>query len=80
MDLDDTTAQMVLNAGLPDGRQIYGYHNGKVYAFQPDNVGGYHGYPIGGSDAPPSVLRQFKEEGRITRADYNRLRKEGSTR
>ena len=34
MDLNDTTAQAVLNAGVPgpNGKQIYGLHDGRIYA------------------------------------------------
>ncbi|EFO79004.1 YD repeat-containing protein [Oscillochloris trichoides DG-6] len=75
MDLSDDVAQEVLNQGLPGGRQIYGYHNGKIYEFQPDNQGGYHGYPVSGTEAPPSVLKELLASGKISRAEYNRLRK-----
>lgn len=45
MDLDNETAQSVLSKGMtgPNRRQVYAFHEGKLYEFQPDNVGGYHG-------------------------------------
>jgi filamentous hemagglutinin len=75
MDLDDSTAQSVLEKSLPAGKQRYGFHDGKLYEFQPDNVGGWHGYPILGNKAPPSVLKSLRSEGCITGAEFNKLRK-----
>jgi Domain of unknown function (DUF4157)/Bacterial protein of unknown function (DUF922) len=70
MDLDDATAQTVLNGATPgpNGRQMYGFHNGKLYEFQPDNVGGYHGYPVPGTEVPPAVLRHMENNGVMTAA------------
>ena len=45
MDLSDATAQLVLNNSVGLGKQRHSYYNGTVYTFQPDNAGGYHGYP-----------------------------------
>jgi hypothetical protein len=75
MDLNDTTAQAVLNAGVPgpNGKQIYGLHDGRIYEFQPDNVGGFHGYPVPGTEVPPAVLRQWRDQGLITEAQYRRF-------
>jgi hypothetical protein len=39
MDLDNMSAQIVLNSSVPGGKQRYGYSGGKVYQFYPDNVG-----------------------------------------
>jgi hypothetical protein len=77
MDLDRETAERVLNDGIlsPNQRQVYGYRNGKVYEFQPDNVGGYHGYPVPGNEVPPPVLRQMRDEGTITNSEYKKLTK-----
>jgi len=46
-----------------------------LYEFQPDNVGGWHGYPIPGNEAPPSVLRKMLDSGQITKANYGKLLK-----
>jgi hypothetical protein len=59
MDLDDSVAQIVLDNGIPDGKQVYSQHSGKFYVFQPDNVGGYHGYLISKNDVPAKVLRRL---------------------
>jgi Pretoxin HINT domain len=62
MDLDNTTASEVLRSGIqgPNGKQIYGYKNGKMYEFQPDNTGGYHGYPVPGNQVPPCILEEWQ--------------------
>ena len=75
MDLDDATAGQVLDNGMfgPNGNQRYGYHNGRLYEFQPDNVGGFHGYPIRGNEAPPEVLRELRDNGTITKSEYNKF-------
>lgn len=76
MDLDDVTAEEVLNRGIEstgkDGKQVHGLHDGKIYVYQPDNVGGWHGYPaVGARDLPPiQVLRAWRDQGLITRAQY----------
>lgn len=77
MDLDDQTAETILNEGIvgPNGKQVYSYYNGQIYEFQPDNVDDYHGYPVPGDEAPPSILREWLEKGIISNADYNKLRK-----
>jgi hypothetical protein len=76
MDLDDKTAQKVLEESVQNGKQRYGLHNGKVYEFQPDNSGGYHGYPVGGSKAGSKVLRQWLNEGKINKSQYKKLLKQ----
>lgn len=40
MDLSDEVAQAVLDKGVVNGRQIYGYFEKKFYEFQSDNAGG----------------------------------------
>jgi len=61
MDLDDEVAQSVLDNGVRYGRQIYGYHDGKYYEFQYDNVDGYHGYPV--SKVHITVVRKMQSVG-----------------
>lgn len=59
MELEDDVAQTVLDQGIQSGKQVYGHHEGRFYVFQPDNAGGYHGYPIDRNDVPATVLRQW---------------------
>jgi len=73
MDLDDATASKVLNNSIQGGKQRYGWFNGKLYEFQPDNQGGWHGYPIKGTEAPISVLKQLLQRKDINNAQYNKL-------
>lgn len=42
MDLDPATTQQVLDEGIlgPNGRQVYGYHNGKCMNFNQTVLGG----------------------------------------
>ncbi|NJL55787.1 RHS repeat-associated core domain-containing protein [bacterium] len=75
MDLDDTTAQQILINGLTNGKQVYNYYNGKLYEFQPDNIGGFHGYPVPGTEVPPNILREFRDNGTISNSQYNKFRK-----
>ncbi|EKN3726853.1 TPA: hypothetical protein ACPZRY_004597 [Yersinia enterocolitica] len=60
-------------SGPLGGKQQYGISDGKVYEFQPDNAGGWHGYPIPGTEAPPKILREFLARGDINKAEYNKL-------
>jgi hypothetical protein len=75
MDLDQATAQSVLNRSVQVGRQRYAFHDGKLYEFESDNAGTWHGYPIPGNEAPPTALRQLVLRNDISPAEYNRLRK-----
>ncbi|MCV3773420.1 hemagglutinin repeat-containing protein [Enterobacter sp. RD4-1-1] len=73
MDLSDSKAQEVLNNSIQGGKQRYGVTDGKIYEFQPDNVGGWHGYPIPGNEAPPKVLRELLSRGDISKVEYNKM-------
>lgn len=72
MDLSNQEAKKVLNDSVQGGKQRYGYSGGKIYEFQPDNVGGWHGYPIPWNEAPVSVLRGLRDNGEINNAEYNK--------
>ncbi len=75
MDLDDATAQEVLANSVQGGKQQYGFRNGKLYEFQHDNAGGFHGYPIPGNEALIDVLRDMRKSGTITKSQFEKLRK-----
>jgi hypothetical protein len=63
MDLSDEVAQAVLDKGVVNGRQIYGYFEGKFYEFQSDNAGGFHGYPVPPNEVPSNVIKQMQDWG-----------------
>jgi filamentous hemagglutinin len=73
MDLNDKTASEVLNKSIKEGKQRYGVNGEKVYKFQPDNVGGWHGYPVDGKEVPAKVVRELFKNGQISKPLYNRL-------
>lgn len=80
MDLDDSIAKTVLNELELLGKQRYGYHNGKIYEFQPDNVGGWHGYPIPSKELVSQkggsvILRKWLTENKISETEYNKFLK-----
>lgn len=71
--------QFLLETGYHNGKQIYNItSDGKIVKFQPDGSSnnGYHAYEIfGPPDIPSSVLRQMLNAGKISKAQYNKLRK-----
>ncbi len=74
MDLSDEQAQEVLDRSIEDGKQRYGTKDGKIYVFQPDNTGGYHGYPEENTQTlPPKILRDLRDRGDLTNSQYNKL-------
>ncbi|MDR3715621.1 MAG: hypothetical protein P4L51_22655 [Puia sp.] len=73
MDLDDKAATQVLNNSIQAGKQRYSWFKDKLYEFQPDNVGYWHGYPIKGNEAPTSVLKELMARGDFNKAQYKKL-------
>lgn len=71
--------QRLLNTGIPDGKQLYNVtDDGIIVKFQPDNTpdNGYHSYEVSKPrDIPPGILKKLLEAGRITRAEYNKIRR-----
>ncbi len=71
--------QRLLESGYRDGRQIYNStDNGTVVKFQPDNSpnNGYHSYEVSKPrDIPSGILKQMLNDGKISKADYNKIRK-----
>ncbi|ALB39832.1 MULTISPECIES: hypothetical protein [Nostocales] len=61
MDLSDEEAQSVLDQAIPNGRQYYGYYQGKFYEFQSDNVGGFHGYLVEEKEVPYKIIEHFRQ-------------------
>jgi hypothetical protein len=55
LDLSPLEAERLLNdpvhcLEVPGKRQLVGVLNGKIYVFQDDGTGGYHGYPATGNE------------------------------
>lgn len=82
MDLSDEEAQKVLDDAIQSGNQKYGYKDGKIYEFQNDNAGinpQWHGYEISGDEMRDkgaiNILRKWKAEGKISNAEYGKLKK-----
>uniref|UniRef100_UPI00055A8557 VENN motif pre-toxin domain-containing protein n=1 Tax=Stenoxybacter acetivorans TaxID=422441 RepID=UPI00055A8557 len=78
MDLNNNEAQKLFEEATSLGKQKYGFKDGKIYEFQPDGTGGYHGYPIPPNElitqqGGANILRQWLKEGKITNSQYNKL-------
>lgn len=71
--------QHLLDTGYPDGKQIYNVtDSGVIVKFQPDNTpkNGYHSYEVSKPrDIPTGILKQMLNDGKISRAEYNKIRK-----
>lgn len=71
--------QQLLETGYSSGKQIFNVTNeGKLVKFQPDNSpnNGYHAYEVSKPrDIPSTVLKQMLHDGKISKADYSKLRK-----
>lgn len=71
--------QKLLDSGYKSGKQIYNVTDkGVIVKFQPDNGpnNGYHAYKVSSPrDIPSTVLKQMLEDGKITKTEFNKLRK-----
>ena len=71
--------QYLLDTGYHDGKQIYNVTDSRIIVkFQPDNTpnNGYHSYEVSKPrDIPAGILKQMLSDGKITRADYNKIRR-----
>ena len=76
MDLSLEQGREALASSVKSGKQRYSYYNGKIYKFQPDNAGGWHGYPVSGKEVPTEVLRDYKTKGIISISEYRRIIKD----
>jgi RHS repeat-associated protein len=77
MDLDDKTAQEVLDSGSQHGKQIYGYKDGSVYVFKKTGGDIWHGYKANEvKDVPSKYLKELLDNGSIDQKKYERLVKE----
>ncbi len=71
--------QHLLETGYKNGKQVYNITNdGTIVKFQPANTPGneYHSYKVDSPrDIPASVLKDMLKDGKISRAEYNKIRK-----
>jgi hypothetical protein len=71
--------QKLLDNGYKEGNQIYNItENGDIVKFQPDKSpnNGYHAYKVTSTrDIPSSVLRRMRDDGKISKGAYNKLRR-----
>lgn len=76
---DKDEGQSIINNGVEKGKQIYGItERGDMVKYQPDNTPekGYHPYSIyKNRDIPTDVLKEWLKQGKITYAEYNKIRK-----
>ncbi|GAB2027277.1 hypothetical protein [Lactovum odontotermitis] len=82
MKLSDEEAQKVLDDAVQSGERKYGFKDGKIYEFQCDDAGNnptWHGYEIKGNELVQkkglNVLKQWRDEGKISRTEYNKMKK-----
>ncbi|MBQ6230772.1 MAG: hypothetical protein IJJ74_06600 [Eubacterium sp.] len=71
--------QHLLDTGYKEGKQIYNItESGKMVKFQPDGSpdNGYHSYEVSKPrDIPAGILKKMLEDGKISKAEYNKYRK-----
>ncbi len=71
--------QRLLDEAFWDERQAYNVTDeGKIVKFQPSGTSNneYHSYEVSKPrDIPSGILKQFHSAGKITRSEYNKLRK-----
>lgn len=65
MDLSDEEARALLQQSILVGKQRYAFLNGKIYVFQPDNRGGFHGYPSPRGRVPDNIPKLLRDAGII---------------
>ncbi len=80
MDLSDAEAQALLNDGSrcfeePGKRQFVGVKNNKLYVYQDDNAGGYHGYRISGQECCAKYVKAATKIAAVLKVDFKRLQK-----
>ena len=71
--------QSLLDTGYHDGKQVYNVtDSGVIVKFQPNNTpsNGYHSYEVSKPrDIPIVILKQMLVDGKISRIEYNKIRK-----
>lgn len=76
---NQSEGQQLLDNGYKDGKQVYNITgDGAIVKFQPEGMpqNGYHAYKVTKPrDIPSRILKQMLTDGKISKAEYNKLRK-----
>jgi filamentous hemagglutinin len=80
MDLSDADAHSLLNDPShcfeePGKRQFIATKNGKLYVYQDDNAGGFHGYRISGNECAAKYPKAAAKIAELLKIDFKRLQK-----
>ncbi|MFC5404398.1 S8 family serine peptidase, partial [Cohnella soli] len=74
---DAKTGQELLDGAYSSSKnkQLYNIYEGKLVKFQPDGEAGWHPYEVvnPAKEVPADVLRQMVNDGKISKADYNKM-------
>ncbi|WP_019912133.1 hypothetical protein [Paenibacillus sp. HW567] len=74
---DAQTGQQLLDSAYlsSKNKQLYNIYEGKLVKFQPDGESGWHPYEVvnPAKEVPADVLRQMVNDGKISKADYNKM-------
>ena len=78
LDLSVAEATQLLNdpvncIEVPAKRQFVAVRNGKIYVFQDDNVGGYHGYPVTGQEITTNFSSVASRVATLMGTNHKRL-------
>jgi len=60
MDIDDETAQRVLDEGMPFGNRIFGIHNEVYYEFKSTRLNIFHGFRIQAYRVPKDIQAKLR--------------------
>jgi filamentous hemagglutinin len=65
-------AKELLDASFLHKQQRYAVDSGRAFIGKPDNLGRWHGYPVGWVEVPESLRRKFEKAGLVRNRDFQR--------
>ena len=71
-DIDERTAQGMLQGSDVVGTKRYAVRDGRAYCAQEHRPGLWHGYPLGWAAVPFQLRQKWKSEGLVRRRDIRR--------
>lgn len=71
-DLNQQTAQQLLDNSVPDGDKRYAIYAGRAYCAQQHDADRWHGYPIGWVEVPERIRRNWQTEKLVQRRDVRK--------